>query len=690
MSKFLDIALEHAARGLFVFPVAKDKSTRTAHGFKDATTDPDKIREWWAKMPAANPGLYPGASDVLVLDVDYGLTDMASFLAWMERNRLPRTYTVRSGSRPQFKVHLYFHGAMGDVGEWHLDGCSGQIKSLGGYVLAAGSEALHGEKHDRPGLPYEVIDGTLGNFAPTPDVIRHLRKPEKTATNNSQVPKSRWNLPVHAGENRTGFLMEQTGAMRNLGCGKDAILARMIELNEDPSVIADPVDHERLERTAENCAKLPLPEVAPIVELGRPSAPPEAAPLPERKRPDYPIAVWDGTAAGEFAKICASDNNIPRKFFVEAWLTILGAVVGDRLTCPARGGITRFFTFLILAAGKGKGTVISSAVQFWKASWASPLISVMPGFLQGAPDFMWKPKGVGARNASASSGPGMTRLTQERKGTSVQLTWQGTIPRIISIHEEAKTFLSSLFIEGGTGTNLDGVICQLWEGPEFAAPGTGTREALYGEMMFSMLCGITEEDWFDLLSKGDVVGGGLMSRLNIIGSLGEYDNVATIKPKDFQALQERFLPRIEKLIEEPRVIPLSEGASRVLADWHILLPKDLIRFNIRVLRLALLLSFLRQEDAISEKTMLDATLLGDYQIASHRYYTVTQVDNPLAAVQDKIFRCLAMKGEMKKGRLQDYTNARRVGTDLWNRALEGLVRAGRVGKREDATYYLAA
>jgi hypothetical protein len=31
-----------------------------------------------------------------------------------------------------------------------------------------------------------------------------------------------------------------------------------------------------------------------------------------------------------------------------------------------------------------------------------------------------------------------------------------------------------------------------------------------------------------------------------------------------------------------------------------------------------------------------------------------------------------------------------VGTELWNRALEGLVRSGRVGKREDRTYYLAA
>ncbi len=268
MSRFLDIALQHAALGLYVFPVARDKGTLTAHGFKDATVDPETIGAWWVKTPSANPGFAPGVSDVAVLDVDHGLTDLESFLAWRDRNGIPKTYTVRSGSRPEFKVHMYFKGAMRDVGIWELDGCSGQVKSLGGYVLAAGSEAMHGEKHDKLGAPYAVIDGVLGVFADTPDVVRNLRKPVAAPTNTSKVPKTAWNLPVHEGENRTGFLMEQTGAMRNLGCGKDAILAHMMDLNDDPEIIADPVDSDRLERTAENCARFPVPEPVPVVTIG--------------------------------------------------------------------------------------------------------------------------------------------------------------------------------------------------------------------------------------------------------------------------------------------------------------------------------------------------------------------------------------------------------------------------------------
>jgi hypothetical protein len=189
-----------------------------------------------------------------------------------------------------------------------------------------------------------------------------------------------------------------------------------------------------------------------------------------------------------------------------------------------------------------------------------------------------------------------------------------------------------------------------------------------------------------------------MSRLNLIGSAGDYENVATINPHlDFTTLQKAILPRIERLIETPCNLAPSEGARRVMAEWHLSLPEDAVRANVRAWRAALILSFLRGEDAISEKTALDATLLGNYQLASHLYYQVGKADNPLANIQYKILRALEMRGPLKKGRLQDHTHARRVGTELWSRALEGLVRDGRVGKQEEPSaghpqgcaYYLA-
>ncbi len=259
MTNFLDIALRNAARGLHVLPL-RGKAPIISGGCHAATADEAQIRALWTKTPNANVGVGCGNSQKAVVDIDHGLASLEDFHAWRMRNGLPETYTVRSGGRPEFKVHMYYDGAMDDVGEWHLDGCSGQVKSLGGLVAAEGSI------HPDSGEAYQVICDVP--FAPTPDVVRKLRKPASAPSNNSKVPKTAWSLPVHEGENRTGFLLEQTGAMRNLGCGKDAILARMIELNEDAEVIADPVDDDRLERTAANCAKFPIPEPTPEVFIG--------------------------------------------------------------------------------------------------------------------------------------------------------------------------------------------------------------------------------------------------------------------------------------------------------------------------------------------------------------------------------------------------------------------------------------
>jgi hypothetical protein len=46
------------------------KAPLTEHGFEDATTDPEVIRAWWARWPAANVAIATGAPGPDVLDVD--------------------------------------------------------------------------------------------------------------------------------------------------------------------------------------------------------------------------------------------------------------------------------------------------------------------------------------------------------------------------------------------------------------------------------------------------------------------------------------------------------------------------------------------------------------------------------------------------------------------------------------------
>ena len=213
---------------------------------------------------------------------------------------------------------------------------------------------------------------------------------------------------------------------------------------------------------------------------------PEAGAETERKRPEYPDAVWDGTAVGAFAKLCAEDNNVPLKIYAESFRCCLGAAVGDRISCPVEGAFPRTYTIIVAPKGKGKGTGIRRAVRFFSQTWKSAFTSVTPGLLFGERDSIWKPKGIGAWMAAASSVPGMARLTKDLEKTlktTPQMTWGSALPRVFSVHEEMKTFLSALFIEGGVGSGLEGVVCQLWDDVTFNGTATGTRAATYGEMM---------------------------------------------------------------------------------------------------------------------------------------------------------------------------------------------------------------
>lgn len=51
----------------------------------------------------------------------------------------------------------------------------------------------------------------------------------------------------------------------------------------------------------------------------------------------------------------------------------------------------------------------------------------------------------------------MARLCKDLDSTiknKPHMTWGSTLPRVLSVHEEMKTFLSALFIEGGVGSGL--------------------------------------------------------------------------------------------------------------------------------------------------------------------------------------------------------------------------------------------
>ena len=135
MSNLVEAAVSYAARGYYVFPCKpQSKEPATKHGFKDATTDEQVIREWWTDNPQYNIGIRTGpASGIWVLDVD-GEQGRDSYLKY--QGEIP--YDTPQVTTPNGGFHLYF------VYDDRADNLRNSVKSIpgldvrteGGYVLA--------------------------------------------------------------------------------------------------------------------------------------------------------------------------------------------------------------------------------------------------------------------------------------------------------------------------------------------------------------------------------------------------------------------------------------------------------------------------------------------------------------------------------------------------------------------------
>jgi hypothetical protein len=153
-------ALKLARRGIPVFPCKNiDKRPLTPNGFKDATTDPDAVQDWWTEHPDALVGV-PSGEKFVVVDVDLQHADAQR---WLDNNRhrlpLTRTHRTRSGGQ-----HLLF--APNDKIKCSTSRLGPHIdtRGAGGYIIwwpPLGLEVLH-----------------AGVLAPVPDWIIEALNPK--------------------------------------------------------------------------------------------------------------------------------------------------------------------------------------------------------------------------------------------------------------------------------------------------------------------------------------------------------------------------------------------------------------------------------------------------------------------------------------------------------------------------------
>jgi hypothetical protein len=183
-----------------------------SHGFEDASFDHAQIKRWWDKTPTANVGIACGESNLTVLDFD----NEADIPAWVSGFK---TYKVKTSRG----VHVYFRGSRPTANMFNENGKHiGEIKSIGGYVLAAGSI------HDKTGSVYTIIDHSDISKPPV-ELIDKLVK--NNAPTKSPVDASDSGPKIPRGQHDTE-LHRIAGKLRHIGLEEDAIYTALVEVCE--------------------------------------------------------------------------------------------------------------------------------------------------------------------------------------------------------------------------------------------------------------------------------------------------------------------------------------------------------------------------------------------------------------------------------------------------------------------------
>jgi hypothetical protein len=128
-------ALALARNNLPIFPCHPGtKIPTTPHGYRDATTDPAQIRDWFTGHPDRNLALPTGAPGYDVLDIDQR-GDAGNGFASLSRLREAGLLAAacRTIATPSGGLHYYFAGSRQRTS--HLPACHVDFLAQGGYVL---------------------------------------------------------------------------------------------------------------------------------------------------------------------------------------------------------------------------------------------------------------------------------------------------------------------------------------------------------------------------------------------------------------------------------------------------------------------------------------------------------------------------------------------------------------------------
>jgi putative DNA primase/helicase len=231
------------------------KHPRTRYGSNDATTDENKIFDWWDKKSSSNIGLLAGKeSGFFVLDIDVKLDvpfNGEDTLEIMQEDYeillgenyapLPATLTAISGSGSR---HLYF--------KYNLDlpvknsasaiGLGLDIKSDGNYIVAPPSNHKSGHKYVWFGVNTPIEDAPNWLVYEIQKAIQISSK--KSSSNQTAFSRKSDTDKIPVGE-RNDYLFKKICGLVN-SFPKEEVIRRALEINDNQ--FTEPMEEKEILR----------------------------------------------------------------------------------------------------------------------------------------------------------------------------------------------------------------------------------------------------------------------------------------------------------------------------------------------------------------------------------------------------------------------------------------------------------
>ena len=186
----LSSALALAEQGFRIFPLSprSKKPPRDFAWKEEATTDPDRIREWWKADPNFNVGVATGGGTIVVdADTKEGAPGLASLEMLELACGMPKSFRVQT---PSGGMHVYLRVDQTHRNRVHSipDYPGIDIRSDNGYVVGPGSVV--------DGKPYVAIPGAIEPAGAEVEAALLANAPTHTVADN-KAPAVELDLPAH-------------------------------------------------------------------------------------------------------------------------------------------------------------------------------------------------------------------------------------------------------------------------------------------------------------------------------------------------------------------------------------------------------------------------------------------------------------------------------------------------------------